>query len=804
MAADPTTEIARWGSSMPLDPLIRREQDPFSSSVDFKEYWRMISKHRLALISLAFAAAVMVIVWRVVRTPQYEATSTLLIQPQSPQVLPDAQNFNNGQFDSSSDYDYYRTQFELLKSASLAASVIRSNGLEANPLFNPALQHPGLIESAVSYVTDGLSHLRQELASLAGVKNDNSSTAAETDSVDPRIINAYLARLTVLPVRNTRLVIVGFTTPDPELSARIANAHVRTFIHQGLELQAQTGHDVEEFLSQKLSQLKDNVEQSEAALNAYRRKVGIVTLESGEQNSTGSGTSPLTQRLAELNTQLTDASSKRIVLGTQHQMIMQGDYASLPEVISNPVIQSLKEQVAQLSAQYAALSNRFNPGYHPLDDLQARLIASHRALEFETKRVADSVNADYQAALANEGKISQEITNVKSQMLAVNDASLQEAVLEREVDANRQLYRNVLERMNEISVASEVPASNVSVVDSAHAPISASGARLILLLAFSVSAAALVGVALVLFVESIDDGLRNGDDVARYLGLPNLGTIPDFEKLNSRNTWPYLPSRRRRQRSLANPDHLPGQHRELLVSHGVFSTAAEVYRAVRSAIMFSRAGGAPKSMLVTSSTTSEGKTITAVNIATAFAHTGGRTLLIDTDFRRSRCPEILAVESVRGLSDVLVRQSTLAETIFETQVPGLSFIGIGMRPPNPSELLGSLEMRTLIRQLSKDYDYLILDSAPLIPVSDSVGLSTMVEAVLLVADCNTSRRLVREACLRLNHVGAPMLGVVLNRVDDFRDSYYRDNYYSDYYSFPSLTDGQVRSDSVNGASSGSI
>jgi polysaccharide biosynthesis transport protein len=785
-----------------MDPLISREHDPFSSQINFREYWRMICKHRLAMISLALAAAFMVVFWRFVRTPQYEATSTILIQPQAPEVMPNTQNFNDEQFQSSTDYDYYRTQFELLKSASLAASVIRSNRLDENPLFNPALRHPGLIASAFAYFTDALTNLKEEIRSLAGFKN-NDSSAVERNSVDPRIINAYLARLTVLPVRNTRLVVIGFTTPDRELSARIVNAHVRTFILQGLELQAQTGRNVEEFLNQKLTQLKGNVERSEAALNAYRRKAGIVTLETGEQNATA-GHDPLTQRLAELNTQLTDASSKRIALGTQHQMITQGDFASLPEVISNPVIQSLKEQVAQLSTQYAALSNRFNPGYHPLDDLQARLIASHRALEVETKMVAASVNSDYEAALANETKIAQEIAHVKGQMLAVNDASLQEAVLEREVDANRQLYRNVLERMNEISVASEVPASNVSVVDPGRPPLQATGPRLILLVAFCVSGATLAGLGIVFFIESIHDGLKTGDDVARYLGLPNLGVIPDFVKLNSRSTWPYLSSRRRRgEPPPANSQRVAGQHRELLVSHGVFSTAAEVYRAVRSAVMFSRAGGAPKSMMITSSTTGEGKTITAVNIATAFAHTGGRTLLIDTDFRRSRCPEILAVDSGRGLSDVLVRQSTLAEAILETQVPGLSFISIGMRPPNPSELLGSLEMRALIRQLSEDFDYLILDCTPVIPVSDSVGLSTMVEAVLLVADCNTPRRMVREACVRLNHVGAPILGVILNRVDEFSDSYYRDNYYSDYYSFGSLTDGEVKRESANGASPGS-
>ena len=211
MAADARTQLAPWGSSVPMDPLISREHDPFSSQINFREYWRMICKHRLAMISLALAAAFMVVCWRFVRTPQYEATSTILIQPQAPEVMPNTQNFNDEQFRSSTDYDYYRTQFELLKSASLAASVIRSNRLDENPLFNPALRHPGLIASAFAYFTDALTNLKEEIRNLAGFKN-NDSAAVEPNSVDPRIINAYLARLTVLPVRNTRLVVIGFTT----------------------------------------------------------------------------------------------------------------------------------------------------------------------------------------------------------------------------------------------------------------------------------------------------------------------------------------------------------------------------------------------------------------------------------------------------------------------------------------------------------------------------------------------------------------------------------------------------------------
>jgi capsular exopolysaccharide synthesis family protein len=785
-------------SGPPLPPTyVRDERNLFSGEINFKEYWGVIRKHRMLILSLIFGSVVIVLAWRFTRTPQYEATSTILIQPQTPQVMTGAKNFNDNQSNYSGDYDYYRTQFDLLKSESLATRVIEDFGLETNPVFNPAGQRGGFFSSAIGYVGD-------ELASLAGSENDASAPAQSrgTDAVAPSVVKAYLERLTVEPVRGTRLVVVGFTTPDRELSARIANAHVQTYIRQGLELHAQTGRHVEEFLQQKLGELRDKVEKSEAALNAYRRGRGIVTLE-GADGKSGT-TSPLMQRLTQLNTQLTAAASKRITLETQHQMIARGEYDSLPEVISNQVIQSLKEQVAQLAMQYAAMSNRFNPGYHKLDDLGARLEASRKALNHESKKVAESVDADYQAAVANEAKVGQEIDAVKAQTLALNDASLQEAVLAREVDANRQLYRSVLERMNEISVASEVPASNVSIVDRAKAPTSPTGPRLVLLLAFCIAGSGLVGVALAFFLESLDDTFKTGDEVPRYLGLPSLGVIPDFNKLDGgRQPYAYLPSRLRSGKDApVRALEVSGEKGELLVSHGSFSTAAEVYRAIRAAVMFSRAGGAPKSILITSSTSGEGKTITAVNMATAFAQTGARTVLVDTDFRRSRCHEILEIDPVLGLSEVLVRQCELADAVVQTGVPGLSFICSGKLPPNPSELLASPEMRTMIEELAETYNYVVMDSAPVMPVSDSVGLSTMVEAVLVVAGNDTSRKLVRETCQRLGNVGARMVGVILNRVDVMNNSSYLYGHYSYYYSYKPRkdrepADGRPESDSVS-------
>jgi polysaccharide biosynthesis transport protein len=198
--------------------------------------------------------------------------------------------------------------------------------------------------------------------------------------------------------------------------------------------------------------------------------------------------------------------------------------------------------------------------------------------------------------------------------------------------------------------------------------------------------------------------------------------------------------------------------------------------------MFSKAGGAPKTILVTSAATGEGKTVTAVNVAAGFAQAGGRTLLVDTDLRRSRCHEVLKVHSEAGLTEVLVRLRDLNQTIVATKVPGLSLLCAGSLPPNPTELVTSPEMRALIEQIARQFEYVLLDSAPIIPVSDALGLATMVDGVLVVAKGKTSRHLVREACARLSHVGAKILGVVLNKVDPQHHAYYGySHYYYRYY-----------------------
>jgi uncharacterized protein involved in exopolysaccharide biosynthesis len=275
----------------------------------------------------------------------------------------------------------------------------------------------------------------------------------------PDLVDRYLRSLLIEPKIGTRLVIVSFSSGDPKLSARVANAHVNAYIQRGIELHYQASRNAEDFLQKKLAELKERVEKSEAALNNYRRDRGIVSFSLHEKSKI------LMRQLTDYGDDLTKTEARRIGYQAQSQLIRAGDYESLPAVINSPLVQSLKEQGARLAAQYASMSNRFNPGYHPLDDLKARLDEADQQLDTEIHRIVSGIEANYQTSTASEKMLRQEIDQTKSQVMALNDASLQDAVLVREVDANQQLYKSLVDRIKEIDVSADVPASNISVVD---------------------------------------------------------------------------------------------------------------------------------------------------------------------------------------------------------------------------------------------------------------------------------------------------------------------------------------------------
>ena len=751
-------------------------QAPGADAPDLRDYWVIIRK-RMRLIAALFLGALALTALVVFNlTPLYTARGTLLLEAETAPILDTKTPVSAPEV--SGEHDFYKTQYDILRSRSLAANVIKELNLSANPLFGGPTPNPGLIAGLWIGVRGTIRHW---LAPSVKLAHDQ-----ETLGVPPGAIDAYLGRLRIEPEYGTQLVKVAFSTPDPELSARIVNAHIDAYIRRGMELKADTARNAEQFLQNKLVELKERVEKTEAALNAYRREHGVIAFSLDEK---GKG-QMLEERLTDLNNSLVKVETDRITLEAQHDLIEHGAAGSLPAVMQNPLIQSLKEQVAKLAGQYAAMSNQFNPGYYrPLDDLKAKLDQSRAQLAHEIDRTAKGVESDYSAASARQQMIEQEIASVKLKALALNDASLQDAVLVREVDASRNLYKSVLERVRELDVSADAPSSNVSVVDRAEAPRLPSSPRKLFSLMLSGFLGLAGGVGLAFFLESFDDRLKSSEQIERELRLPSLALVPDFFKLTYSGYGERRLGSRDREKQLAgavaDSAKLPRSRKDpkdvMVVSSDILSPAGELYHSICTALLFSQAGHTPKSVVITSAVEGEGKTVTALNVATAFSQTGGRVLLVDGDLRKPRCHQILGIENHSGLSDVLTGQKQLEEVIHQPTT-GFFFLSAGSDCPNPAALLGSGTMRELLARLCEQFDRVVVDAPPVMPVSDAATLSTMADGVLMIVGAPTSKRVVRQACAKLRYVGAKIFGVVLNRVDTASPDYYFYNPYTSYYS----------------------
>lgn len=745
-------------SSGQVPSLALLSNGPFPSEmgegIGLYDSWRVVKRYRRLIFALVAAALFLTVVVVLLVTPNFVATSTLLIEPEPPQVLDVRELISEA--GSTDDHDYYKTQYDLLKSRDLAASVIRDLKLENTELLGGGGPHGllGYLESLYG----GLLSMFSAPPVVEGTKAGGVSAGA---------IDAYLARLKVEPQVGTRLVSVSFKAPDPELAARITNAHIRHYIQQGLDLRSESRRAAVDFLENQLVQIKQRVQQSEAALNTYRHQKGIVSFDVEGKYKVPEA------RMMDLTRSLTEVETRRITAEAQMELVKAGDYDSLPQVVGNPTITSLKPQVRRLQAQYANLSTAFNSQYPKLAELKAELSEASGSLDIEIAGVAKSITRDYQAALGQEKKLRAEIDDEKERDLALNDASLQDAVLSREVETNRDLYKNVLARMQQIQVGEQAPVTNVSVVDRAVSPPFPSTPKTLRDLAISGLFALVCGIILAFVFNQLDNRLKTGEEVEKYLSLPHLAMAPDFDKLNQKTTVQRHLQRARRL-LLGSADRGSNGLNGYVRPPG----RGDVYRSIRTAIQFSRAGSPPNKILITSAIEGEGKTWTAVHVASVFAQTGAKTLLIDGDLRRARCHQTLSLENDVGLSEVLVGQLECEEAIRHLADRKLYLLSAGSQVPNPAELLTSSRMLEVLTSLSEEYQYIFIDSAPLMYASDTIGIATMVDGVVLVAGFDTPKQDVKRAAERLSLAGANILGVVLNRVD-IRQPEHRQ--YSRYY-----------------------
>jgi len=691
-----------------------------------REYWDVILRRRWTVLTCFAIVLVAMMTATFLTTKIYRATLTLQIDQQESKVMAVGSVSPN----DTSYYDsqnFYQTQYELLKSDALAQRVIEQLNLVA-----PSQ-------------TAKKSRSWLDIFNKDGDKEDD----ATPEEAETGLMTGLPGALTVVPVRNSQLVRVHFDSPDPQMAARIANEISVAFIKLNLERRMEATSYARTFLQERLAQIKVKLEDSEKELNAFMRKEGIVKPDDKQQ-------SPDSQVLGEFTTALAKAQGDRIRAEALYQQAKAGDTATLHAVVDSKLIQEYKTRLSKLEGDYQEGLKTYKPGYPKMQQLDSQIKELQARINQESKGALGGLKANYEAALAQEHQIAAKLKESKQTVLGSQDSSFQYNLFKREVDTNRQLYDSLLQRYKEIGVAGGVGINNITVVDKAKVPKFPIKPNLMLNLIIAIALGLGAGIGLALLLEHLDDTIKLPEDMEKRLGLAVLGIIPATKAADNSE--------------LALAENADPR-----------SPFAEAYRSLRTTLQFSTPEGMPKVLLVTSTSVGEGKSTTALSLATHITQTGKSVLLIDCDLRKASLHKKLGVGNDSGLTNYLAGDAQPVSITRGCQIPHLFLIPSGPLPPNPAELLGSAKMVALLNLAAEKFDQIIIDGPPVLGLADAPILGSLAEATILVAECGvTSRQFALGAVKRLRSTRTRLVGGVLTKVDTRNRSYGYHGYYYQY------------------------
>lgn len=710
-----------------------------------------IVRGRKGTIAVVFLATVVAVgYWVLTSRPLYTANVTLRIEKEEPRVL----KFEDVVKSADPMPDYYQTQQRLLQSRTLVNRVIELLALDRHPDF----QEP----SGWASIDQVRAWARERLAPWVAVPPPSTPEAAGDLALESPLTRAFLGRLSIEPVRSSRLVKVSFDSHYPALAARIANTLAEAFVTQTLEFRADASRYATGFLGRQLSDARARLEKAEQQLSAFVRAKGI--------NFVNSDRLPeredlVTHELAILSDALVKARNERIAKESLAEEARQGDVDALPAVLQSPVIVKLKGDLATVEAQHRELGQTFRPEYPRMRRLEQSISELRSQIRSEVQRVTKALEADYRAALQNERQIEKSMESQRDRAMQLGDQMVQYNILRRDVDSSRELYAGLLTRLKETQISGDLITSPISIVDRAEVPLHPSRPRKTLTLLFGAIVGLLAGVAVAFVRERMDPRLRNIDDVERFLGVPRLGLVPERRRRDGRRL--LLPVRR--------PPFA-------MVAHeATYSMAAEAFRDLRTNLLYAGGESPARTVMVTSPDAGDGKTALATNLAISLAQLGlGDVLLIDANLRHPQLHELLDVSRGPGLSAFLSGTAELPDVIRATDVANLWVIPSGRTPDNPAEVLASRRLPQALEALGEQFSHIIFDTSPLCGISDALNLVPRVDGVVLVLRHGRSdRSLAQDIVRRLTLMRANVLGVVINGADARVSSrrYRRWNYY---------------------------
>ena len=727
--------------------------------VHLTDYLNVILKRKWTIITCLLVILMVTAYATFTKDAVYQASAKLIIEKKESNIL----NMEDIVASSGTSSKYYQTQYQIIQSRSLAKKVADKHNLYQSEEFNPEPPNDpvsiakrsvmGTISGVVGAFKDFIFPQSQADNNLERLPISQEKSLSDEQK---EVLEDFEERLSVEPVRETHMVQIKFEASSPAMAAKIANAVAEAYIDYNLETKMDKVQQAVSWLEDRLKKERKKVKEAQNAFLEYRQKHNITT-----------DISPQTERirverLSELKSQILDAETRRKELESKYKQAQAylnrfESLEALPDVLSNEVVQSIKQSELELATRLSKLSGKYGANHPKIKAIESQLRDLRQRKKNEAEKIVESLKHDYEAALAKEQALKKSMQQEKQEAMELNEMAIEYGVLKRKANSAKEMYDLLVKRFKEASLTEDIKTVNARIVDRAQVPqdpVKPKKSRnMMLALVLGLG----LGTGVSFFSEYMDNTFKTPEDVQRILGIPYLGTIPQMK--NGRDFQPAL-----------------------VASMDPQSLYSEAYRGLRTNLLFSVADVSPRNLLITSSGPYEGKSVTAVNLAITLAQAGTSTLLLDCDMRKPAVHRHFQLDRDMGLSNVLTGSAELAQVQNTTFVENLSCIPSGPIPPNPSELLGSQRMQSVLASLAESYDRVIIDSPPVTAVADASILASLADGVIMVIHgFETPHKVVQTGLGQIQNVRAKVLGAVLNGVDMQKEGAYYSSYSYYYY-----------------------
>lgn len=743
-----------------------------------RELWHTVRKRKWLIVTIAVIVTTLVIIEAYRTKSTYRASAFIEMVKERPSVKPAA-----GGVVIQTDEDSYYPQLSIntslfrLTSEPLLEDVVANLKLDENPKFVEPQR--ASVWEAVQAIMNRASLKKQEsqipVTQLTLSSGKGPRSPEESERLAP-FVSMVSGGLVAEQVKETRTLKVTYTHTDPAITAAVVNGIAQNFIGRSFESKTEEFTNASDWLDVTTRELKTKVEKAEQGLADYTREHDIF--------STDNKQTLTSDKLSRLHDQATRTETDRILKQSVYEEVKAGRGARLPAAFADPKIASLQTKLEELESNEAKLDLKYGPEHPQVAEIRQLIRVTRDQLATSRKALEEKLKSEYELAARDEASLKAALSQAKGEAVQQNQDAIQFNILKQEVDTAKALYTDFLQKTSQAKVEVAQQHNNMRLIQPARVPTSPVGPSRFRMIMLGFFLSLIGGVGVAYFLEYVDNTIKTVEDVNRYVRLPALGVIPAIAvaaqgKLKGEKHGKRLII----ASSSGDAAQAPYASDRLAVIDNR-SSAAEAYRVVRTSMLLSAAGSPPKTVLVTSGQPGEGKTTTVVNTAISLAQLGASVLIIDCDLRKPSAHKVFGIDHDKGLSTYLSRDIEIDGLITKLQIPNLSLLPCGPIPPNPAELISSERMKNLLRMLSERYDHVLIDSPPLIHVTDPVILSSLVDGVILVVHGGKSTRAVTQrARQELASVGAKVFGVVLNNVDLKRhgyDDYYYYRHYSGY------------------------